>query len=137
MDFFKKNNIWISFLLIICVLSRLISSIYYIEDIDSMRFYFSAIDYDVLNSRPHFPGYPLYCLILKSVYILTNSIELSFSIIGGLSIFLIIYFSTSCYKLLFHDSNHSRCLSLLLFFNPLLWLMSNRYMPDIFGLAIL
>ena len=137
MDFFKKNNIWISFLLIICVLTRLISSIYYIEDIDSMRFYFSAIDYDVLNNRPHFPGYPLYCLILKCVYILTNSIELSFSIIGGLSIFLIIYFSTSCYKLLFHDSNHSRCLSLLLFFNPLLWLMSNRYMPDIFGLAIL
>tara|TARA_B100000780_G_C21097415_1_gene442666 strand:- start:334 stop:1656 length:1323 start_codon:yes stop_codon:yes gene_type:complete len=102
-----------------------------------MRFYFSAIDYDVLNNCPHFPGYPLYCLILKCFYVLTNSLELSFSIIGGLSIFLIIYFSTSCYQLLFQESNHSWCLSLLLLFNPLLWLMSNRYMPDIFGLAIL
>tara|TARA_Y100001968_G_scaffold69849_1_gene60975 strand:+ start:154 stop:1494 length:1341 start_codon:yes stop_codon:yes gene_type:complete len=105
------------------------------EDIDSLRFALSAFNYDVLENQPHFPGYPLFCFVFNLLYHITGSLGFSASIIGGLSIFIIIVFTQKIYHLLIHKDSHF--LNLLLFFNPFLWLMSNRYMPDLFGLALL
>lgn len=124
------------FLLIICCLaSRIATTIYYIEDTDSLRFALSITDYDITKIQPHFPGYPIFCFFAKMLYLLTKSLSLSFSIIGALSLFTIIYFSLKICKtdLLTYKGF---ILSGLIFFNPLLWLMSNRYMPDLMGLAI-
>ena len=80
-------------LLFLCIFSRYLTTIYYFEDIDSLRFALAASDYNVLESRPHFPGYPVYCFILQIIYYLTNSVGLAFSLIGGFSIFIIIVFT--------------------------------------------
>ena len=42
-------------LLFLCILSRLITSIFYIEDIDSLRFALAIQDYSIINLQPHFP----------------------------------------------------------------------------------
>ena len=122
-------------LLMMCILSRLVTSVFYIEDIDSLRFALAASDYDVLSNRPHFPGYPLYCFILNSFYSLLGSLGFAFSIIGGVSVFVLIYFTWKIYQLL--TSKESYLLVIILFFNPFLWIMSNRYMPDLLGLSLL
>ena len=129
------NNKYCLILLSLCLISRIFTSIFYFEDIDSLRFGLATTDFDILESRPHFPGYAIYCFLLQLLYKITHSISLSFSIIGGTSMFIIIYFSTKIHKLYSEKNNH--VLSILLLINPFLWLMSNRYMPDIFGLALL
>ena len=105
------------------------------EDIDSLRFGLSAVNYNVLENQPHFPGYPLFCFFFNLLYHITGSLGFSASIIGGLSIFIIIVFTQKIYHLLIDKDSHF--LIFFLFFNPFLWLMSNRYMPDLFGLSLL
>mgnify|MGYP001437453181 CR=1 FL=1 len=120
---------------LLCILSRLVTSIFYIEDIDSLRFALSAYHYDVLSNQPHFPGYPFFCFFFNLFYHLTGSLGFSASIIGGVAIFIIIFFTLKIYYLFFNKN--SLFLSCLLFFNPFLWIMGNRYMPDLLGLSLL
>ncbi len=122
-------------LLVLCLTTRSLTSIYYIEDVDSLRFAFAATDFSVADFRPHFPGYPVYCFLLQGVYLLTASVGLSFALLGGLSTFLLITAADRIWGL--WSQRPSYLLSGLLFLNPLLWLMSTRYMPDIMGLALL
>ena len=124
-------------LLSACVLSRLIFTIYYIEDIDSLRFAYSIIDeFNISKLQPHFPGYALFCFVGNILYDLIGNMAMTFSLIGGLSIFFIIYFTLQLldFKL---DSKEGIFTTLFIFFNPMFWLMSNRYMPDLMGLSIL
>lgn len=122
-------------LFIVCVISRIVTSIYYIEDIDSLRFSLSLDEYNILKMQPHFPGYPIYCFVAKTLYLLINSKGASFSIIGGLSVFTIIYYILKIGKI---DINNRVGIftAAIIFFNPMIWLMSNRYMPDLMGLAV-
>ena len=120
----------------ICVSSRAITSIYYIEDIDSLRFALGVQDYSIINLQPHFPGYPIFIFFAKIVFFLSNSLGITFSIMGGISIFIIIHFTCKLARIELNSPNGLFC-SAIIFFNPLLWLLSNRYMPDIFGAAIM
>ncbi|MAJ44409.1 MAG: hypothetical protein CMF96_06670 [Candidatus Marinimicrobia bacterium] len=123
-------------LLLICLLSRIISSIYYIEDIDSLRFALSIVDeYSVAKYQPHFPGYPVYCFIAIILYKITGSLAISASLIGGLSTFFIIYFSLKILKIKI-ESKSSVFLILITFFNPMIWILGNRYMPDLMGMSV-
>ena len=90
---FTKNQLLLLILFISSVLSRILSSIYYIEDIDSLRFALSLYDYNLLNLQPHFPGYPVFCFFAKIIYLTIPSMGIAFSIIGAISTFVIIYFS--------------------------------------------
>ena len=130
---FERRKILSLFL--ICILSRVITNISYYEDIDSLRFGLSAIDFNVLESRPHFPGYAIYCFILQNIFNLTNDIGIATSSIGGISIFLIILYSIKLFKLF--KLSDFEYMVLILFLNPFIWIMSNRYMPDLFGLSLL
>ena len=58
-------------LLILCLGSRLLSAVYYIEDLDSLRFALGVVDYDVPRLQPHFPAYPVFCFLAKGIYALT------------------------------------------------------------------
>ena len=131
----KKNHLYLLILFILCFSSRIFTSIYYIEDVDSLRFALSLYDYDITKLQPHFPGYPVFCFIAKIIYILTGSMGITFSIIGGVSVYYLIYF-----MLKLDNIDAASLVGLfmifIIFFNPLVWLMSNRYMPDIMGLAI-
>ena len=131
----KRNHLYLLILFILCFSSRILTSIYYIEDIDSLRFALSLYDYDITKLQPHFPGYPVFCFIAKIIYLLTGSMSITFSIIGGVSVYYLIYF-----MLKLDNIDAASLVGLfmifIIFFNPLVWLMSNRYMPDIMGLAI-
>ncbi len=132
-----KNFYFYHFLLFItCVVSRIITSIFYIEDIDSLRFALSLIDYDISKLQPHFPGYFVHHIIIKPIYLLISNTGLSFSILGGLSVYVCILFSLKIFSVSL-NSQKGFFITLFIFFNPLIWLMSNRYMPDILGLAFL
>ena len=128
-------RVW-SIVLISCVGSRLLSTIYYIEDLDSLRFALSMIDYDVAKLQPHFPAYPVFCWTAKLIYAVIRRYALAFSLIGGLSTFFTIFFTLKIAKI-----NNTTLLGkiaiFVIFMNPLLWLMSNRYMPDAMGVACL
>ena len=113
----------------------MLTTIYYIEDTDSLRFALSITDYDITKLQPHFPGYPVYCFLAKIIYFFTKSFAVTFSILGGVAVFCTIYFILKILKINL-ESVSGLLLSGIVFFNPLIWLMSNRYMPDLFGLAL-
>lgn len=131
----KRNNSLLIFLFLICLLSRALTSIYYIEDIDSLRFALSIKDYDITKLQPHFPGYIIFCFLIKTLYLFVGNMGLSFSIVGGCSIFFIIYYLLRIFNTSL-KSYEGRYIAFIIFLNPLFWLMSNRYMPDLMGLAI-
>ena len=131
-----SNNQFYYILFLCCLISRIVTSVYYIEDIDSLRFAYSIVlDYDISKLQPHFPGYAVFCFLGNILYFFTGNLGLVFSFIGSLSTFFIIYFSI---KILEYEiySLESLFLTLLIMFNPLIWIMSNRYMPDLMGLAL-
>ena len=123
-------------LFLCCIISRIYTSIYYIEDIDSLRFALSIADHFNLSKfQPHFPGYPVFCFIVKIIYLFTGNIGISFSIVGGISTFFIIFYSLKILNLNI-DSSSGIFSILILFFNPMIWILGNRYMPDLMGLAM-
>ena len=123
-------------LLFLCLGSRVLTSIFYIEDIDSLRFALSIKEFDLNKLQPHFPGYPVYCFLLKIFYHLTKNTGISFSILGGISVYIIIIYVLRICRIELKTRVGIFC-CLIIFFNPIIWIMSNRYMPDIFGLSIL
>ena len=128
-------RVW-SIIFISCIASRLFSTIYYIEDLDSLRFALSMIDYDVAKLQPHFPAYPVFCFIAKLLYAVMHRYALTFSLIGGLSTFFTIFFTLKIAKI--HSTTLLGKIAIfVVFMNPLLWLMGNRYMPDAMGVACL
>ena len=134
----QQKTTWL-FLLGICLVTRILGAIFYIEDIDSLRFALAVYNYDLYDLQPHFPGYFFYFMLIKPIFWLTQSVGLSFAIIGGLSIWSIIFYSYKIYALLLREElqQQTYLLGILLLFSPLLFLMSTRYMPDIGGLALL
>lgn len=128
-------RVW-SLVFISCIGSRLLSTIYYIEDLDSLRFALSIVDYDVARLQPHFPAYPVFCYIAKLLYAVIRRYALAFSLIGGLSTFFTIYFTLKIANIQ-STTLFGKIAIFVVFMNPLLWLMSNRYMPDAMGVACL
>ena len=129
----RKTLYYIS-IFFISIVSRMASTIYYPEDIDSLRFALSIIEFDITKLQPHFPGYVVFCALGKVAYFITNSIGLSFAIIGGLSIFVIIWAIHKIIEVKELSKTSLFCSSIILL-NPFIWLMSNRYMPDLLGAA--
>ena len=122
--------------LILCVFSRLLTAIYYIEDPDSLRFALSTVDYDVANLQPHFPAYPVFCWLVKTIMLLVGGYAVAFAVVGGLMTWVIMMSLLAIAR----ESLISRrglVIAGLVFFNPMVWLMGNRYMPDVTGLACL
>ncbi len=132
---FINHKTHLIILILVCIISRMLTSVYYIEDIDSLRFALSIQDYDLSKLQPHFPGYPVFCFIVKMLHDLIDNMGIVFSLIGGISVSLIIY-----YLLRFYNTNlkssEGTFIFMIIFFNPLFWIMSNRYMPDLMGLSI-
>ena len=129
----SERKVW-GVVLILCLGSRLMSAVYYIEDLDSLRFALGVVDYDVTKLQPHFPAYPVFCFFAKAMYALTDRYAVAFAVLGGAATFGIIYFALGIAQIKI-TTPLGLIAVLLLFFNPLLWLMSNRYMPDAMGVA--
>lgn len=122
-------------LLMLCVGTRALTSLHYIADPDSLRFALAARDFDLANLQPHFPGYPVFCFLLQVLTALTGKFSLAFSLIGGLSTFAIIHYLVKLVRWAGWNI-HPWLIAGSVFFNPMLWIMGNRYMPDLAGLAL-
>jgi hypothetical protein len=131
----QERTLWLV-VLAACIFSRLLSAIYYIEDPDSLRFAMSMVDYDVTKLQPHFPAYPVFCFATKILYWLTGRYAVAFALLGAWATFALIFFSLRIAGLGL-DQRLGALLAFVLFFNPLLWLMGNRYMPDLAGVTCL
>jgi hypothetical protein len=121
--------------LALCLALRLVTTIHYIEDPDSLRFALAMRDYDVPRLQPHFPGYPVFCFAAKVLYAITGRFSVAFSLLGGLSLFALIHVSLSLTRRK-AASPEGITLIALLAFNPMIWLLGNRYMPDLSGAAL-
>lgn len=122
-------------LLLACVGSRLATTITYIEDPDSLRFALSVADeFDVAALQPHFPGYPIFWAAAKLFYLPTGSFSVSFSIVGGIATVVLVWGLLRLCNAPLHSLT-GWTLATTVVFNPLLWLMGNRYMPDLLGTA--
>ncbi len=131
----KRRAFYIG-LFAVCVATRLTTTIYYIEDTDSLRFALSVVDaFDVAKLQPHFPGYPVFWAAARGLFRITGSFAIGFSLIGGLATFAVVYFAVQLSE---RDplSLEGLAIAFVLFFNPLIWLMGNRYMPDLLGVAV-
>ncbi|MFB6230182.1 MAG: hypothetical protein ABEL04_03410 [Salinibacter sp.] len=122
-------------LIVACVGSRLATTITYIEDPDSLRFALSVADeYDVAALQPHFPGYPVFWAVAELFYVPTGSFSTSFSIVGGLATVGLVWALLRLRGVALR-SVEGTAVAGTVFFSPLLWLMGNRYMPDLLGTA--
>lgn len=119
-----------------CVVSRLATTIRHIEDADSLRFALAMRDFDVAKLQPQFPGYPVFVFAARLLQEATGSYALAFSALGGAGLFVLVHAALS---LLRWRASEPRgiILILLFFFNPMLWLLGNRYMSDLSGAALL
>lgn len=131
----QRRHTYLFLLLALCIGSRFLSTIFYIEDPDSLRFALSVYNgFDVTQLQPHFPGYPVFWATARLVYLISGQLALTFSLLGGLAVFGLIYYTVRLTEEeLFSPAGLA--LTALIFFNPLIWLMSNRYMPDLLGLS--
>jgi hypothetical protein len=118
-----------------CLLSRLATSIHYIEDPDSLRFALALVDYDVARLQPQFPGYPAFCFFAKVLSLLLGGYGLGFAALGGIGLFALLHYGLALarWRLL---EPRGLALAGLVFFNPMLWLLGNRYMSDLSGAAL-
>ena len=121
--------------LLACVASRLTTRITYIEDPDSLRFALSVADeYDLAALQPHFPGYPVFWAAAELFAVPTGSFSVAFALVGGLSTAGLLWALLRLWGVPLR-SVEGVVLTGLVTFNPLLWLMGTRYMPDLMGTA--
>ena len=122
-------------LFFVCILTRIISSIFYIEDIDSLRFALSLYEFNIVELQPHFPGYPIFVALAKAFYSIINNMGGTFSLIGGISLFILIVFTLKLFGISPHSS-FGLLTTIIILLNPFIWIMSNRYMPDLMGVSV-
>ena len=94
------DNLQLIILFLLFIVSRLFTTIYYIADPDSLRFALAIQEYDLVKLQPHFPGYPVFCCLAKILLILFERFSITFSIIGGIATFIIIWSLLQINKLL-------------------------------------
>jgi len=122
-------------LVLACVGSRLATTIPYVEDPDSLRFALSVADeFDVAALQPHFPGYPVFWFVTELFAAPTGHFSGSFSVVGGLATAGLVWGLLHLWGRNLRSAE-GLALAAVVFFNPLLWLMGNRYMPDLLGTA--
>jgi hypothetical protein len=124
-----------SVLVAACLASRLATTITYIEDPDSLRFALSVADgFDVAALQPHFPGYPVFWALARMLYLAAGRFSVAFSLVGGLATVGIVWALLRLRRLRLRTAEGA-VLAGLVALNPLVWIMGNRYMPDLLGTA--
>lgn len=117
------------------VATRLMTSVHYIADPDSLRFALGLIEFDLASLQPHFPGYPVFIGLARLVAITGLSMGTTFALVGSIATLILIGG--------FLGLNRTRIASpegilamFLITFSPMIWLMADRYMPDLLGAAV-
>lgn len=106
-----------------------------VQDPDSLRFALGILDYDVAALRPHFPGYPVFMAIVMLFHAMSGSISAAFTIVGGIATYLLCKGALRAVNAPL-ASPEGVLMIMLILFNPLIWTMGNRFMPDLLGAAV-
>lgn len=128
----RKEDLPYIVILFICLISRLFSSIAYYEDPEALQFSLIALEsnFDVLQSSA-----PVVCFAVKILDYLLNNIGLNFSVLGGFSTGVVIIYSLKLLRVP-PLSLEGGLVAFMVFFNPLLWIMSNSYAPYMAGAVL-
>jgi 4-amino-4-deoxy-L-arabinose transferase-like glycosyltransferase len=107
-----------------------------LEGIDSVHFAWALAHYDLVNYRPHFPGYPVYLavswLILQVVGNEVEALTLTAALFGSITLFPLYHLA---YRMM--GETAATLTALLFIVNPLLWLESSKAYSDTCGLFFL
>ncbi|MFL5730908.1 MAG: hypothetical protein ACJ75J_15575 [Cytophagaceae bacterium] len=127
-----KNLIIYSILLLVCVLSRMLSPLDYSEDLQSFNLASCIAEGHINRCAGNLP----FVFLANLIYTMVPNLPMTFSVLGGISLFLLIIFVLKMVNapLL---SLEGGLIAILIFFNPLVWIMSNRYSPDLLATALL
>lgn len=121
-------------LLLLCLISRILTSLYYVEDVENLRYALSVVDFNWALHNANYVGAPLFVAITKGAYFITGNLPVAFSMIGALGLFLLIYFTLNVLQVPL-GSLEGGLTALLIFFSQALWLTSNRYLPDMLAVS--
>ena len=111
------------------MVSRLITSINFVEDPQSLAISLNVTNTDLLHLFNSVNS-PLFCLLVKFISSITHNYAVSFSILGGVATFILIFYVLKLLKVPVTSLEGGLTIGLL-FFNPLLWIAGNRYTPDL------
>ncbi|MCR6638059.1 MAG: hypothetical protein NVV82_03445 [Sporocytophaga sp.] len=74
-------------LLLLCLISRILTSLYYVEDVENLRYALSVVDFNWALHNANYVGAPLFVAITKGAYFITGNLPVAFSMIGALGLF--------------------------------------------------
>lgn len=132
--YFKRHTILIlSFLVVVCLASRLLFLGKYLEGWDSIDFALGLHDFDITYFQPHFPGYPVYMFLCRLVHLFTDNDTLALTIpcavLGSITLVPLYYLS----KRMFSEKV-ALLTAFMYMVNPLCWLQSEKALSDTVGL---
>lgn len=136
LDGVRGERLAIAVLVVLCLASRLVTTIYYLEDPDSLHFALSMIEFDVARLQPHFPGYVVFVGLARGLAAMTGSFAIAFSLVGALATVLLVLGLLALVRWPL-ASRRGALVALAVVGNGMLWLYANRYMPDLLGAALL
>jgi 4-amino-4-deoxy-L-arabinose transferase-like glycosyltransferase len=123
----------------LCLLAlalRLLHSIDYAEELDSIRFLLAVDRFDIGDYRPHFPGYPVFVALGKvfNAFIAdaTRSLAYLCALCGALLVFPVYLVARVLW-----GRQAGLIASVLVVVNPMLWLYSEKLLSDTPGLLFL
>jgi len=78
----RSDQFWLAILALVVVISRWINHGQFLYLADSVKYALALDNYDVSIHQPHPPGYALYVLLAKPIYLLTHDANLSLIVVG-------------------------------------------------------
>lgn len=130
----REWSIWFGVAALV-VATRLMTSVHYIADPDSLRFALGLIDFDLTSLQPHFPGYPVFIGLARLVALAGLPMGTTFALVGSIATLVLIagFLGLNRTRI---ASREGILATFLITFSPMIWLMANRYMPDLLGAAV-
>ena len=78
----RSDQLWLAILALVVVISRWIDHSQFLYLADSVKYALALDNYDVAIHQPHPPGYALYILLAKLIYLLTHDANLSLIVVS-------------------------------------------------------
>jgi hypothetical protein len=119
---------------LLCLISRIVTSLYYVEDVENLRYVLGVMNFDLALSHTDAIVAPLFFMLTKGVAFITGNVPVAFSVMGALGVFLLIYFLLNILQVPL-VSLEGGLTAFLIFFSQALWLSSNRYLPDVLAVS--
>lgn len=131
-----NNNLMLFFLTVFAFVLRLKFMSPWLEDWDSVQFAIAMGSYSLSEGIPHAPGYPLYILLSKFLFLFLHDHNLSLtflsSLLGSFSVVPLYLLAKKMF-----DQKVALFSSLILIFSPVHWTLSEVALTNIPGLFFL